>query len=271
MVSGLSWCLFFVGSGKPGRGILSAGVPLYGTIALDGPPGPGGSRVDLPAGGYEDAAQLGGACQGFVASTPDFQLNWSEAIGPIGLRAESDAATMMVIYGPDRVGYQPGPAWHGGADPSPIPVGIPLPTPQSFAPVSLRLSQMPAAAIVAGRCMPATPRATFGSDWSRAGIFCHRNGDHFGTHYPHLGLIRLDCRHHGGDTPPVDPRAHAPDTTLPPTFGFGRLAAGIQPDPHRQQLLAGAVCRPPASVGAAPGMSRTLQISRCNIRAAARS
>lgn len=88
--------------GKPGRGILSAGVPLYGAIALDDPPPTEGLRIDLLAGGYEDAAQLGGACQGFVASNPDFQLNWSAAIGAISLRAQSDVATMMVIYGPDQ-------------------------------------------------------------------------------------------------------------------------------------------------------------------------
>ena len=88
--------------GKPGRGILSAGVPLYGAIALDDPPPSEGLRIDLLAGGYEDAAQLGGACQGFVASNPDFQLNWSAAIGAISLRAQSDVATMMVIYGPDQ-------------------------------------------------------------------------------------------------------------------------------------------------------------------------
>ena len=90
------------GGGKPGRGILSAGVPLYGALALDAPPPPEGLRMDLLAGGYEDAAQLGGACQGFIASNPDFQLSWSEVIGPITLRAESDAATVMVMYGPDQ-------------------------------------------------------------------------------------------------------------------------------------------------------------------------
>jgi len=90
------------GGGKPGRGILSAGVPLYGTIALDGPPVPEGLRIDLLAGGYEDATQLGGDCQGFVASNPDFQVNWTEEIGPIALRSESAAPTMMVLYGPDQ-------------------------------------------------------------------------------------------------------------------------------------------------------------------------
>jgi len=90
------------GSGKPGRGILSAGVPLYGTIALDGPPEPEGLRVDLLAGGYENAAQLGGDCQGFVASNPDFQMTWTEQNGPITLRSESDAPTVMVMYGPDQ-------------------------------------------------------------------------------------------------------------------------------------------------------------------------
>jgi len=91
------------GSGKPGRGILSAGVPLYGAIALDGPPGPGGVRIDLLAGGYENAAQLGGDCLGFVASNPDFEMDWSEENGPITLRSESATPTVMVMYGPDQI------------------------------------------------------------------------------------------------------------------------------------------------------------------------
>lgn len=90
------------GNGKPGRGILSAGVPLYGVVDLSSSPPPDGVHLTLLAGGYEDATQLGGACEGFVASNPDYRLNWTEAIGPISLRTQSDAPTMMVVYGPDQ-------------------------------------------------------------------------------------------------------------------------------------------------------------------------
>lgn len=88
--------------GKPGRGILRSGPPLYGAITLDAPPPPEGLRIDLLAGGYEEASQLGGPCRGFVASNPDLRLSLSEATGPVALRIESDAATMMVVLGADR-------------------------------------------------------------------------------------------------------------------------------------------------------------------------
>lgn len=87
---------------KPGRGILSAGVPAYGFVDLAGPPPPQGLHLNLLAGGYEDSAQLGGQCTGFVASNPDFQMNWTGEIGPVSLRTASDGPTTLILHGPDR-------------------------------------------------------------------------------------------------------------------------------------------------------------------------
>ena len=87
---------------KPGRGILTGGVPAYGVVDLDGPPPPQGLHLNLLAGGYEDSAQLDGQCSGFVASNPDYQLNWTPEIGPISLRTASDGPTTLMLYGPDQ-------------------------------------------------------------------------------------------------------------------------------------------------------------------------
>lgn len=87
--------------GKPGRGIAATGDPLYGRIALDGGLPDGGLRLDLLAGGYEDASQLGGACYGFVARNPDFQLDWEAAIGPLSLTTASESETVLVLHTPD--------------------------------------------------------------------------------------------------------------------------------------------------------------------------
>ncbi|WP_146636225.1 caspase family protein [Nioella nitratireducens] len=88
-------------AGKPGRGIVEDGDALYGLIALaDGPPPDRGLRLDMLAGGYEDAVQLGGACHGFVASSPDFHLDWDEPIGPLRVRTLSEADTVLVIRTP---------------------------------------------------------------------------------------------------------------------------------------------------------------------------
>lgn len=87
-------------SGKPGRGIEEEGVPLYGVIDLSGGPPATTLMLDLLAGGYEDAAQLGGNCHGFVASIPDFQLDWTSDIGPLRLSTQSDEETVLAIRAP---------------------------------------------------------------------------------------------------------------------------------------------------------------------------
>lgn len=88
-------------SGKPGRGIAEDGDPLYGLIVLDGVPPEGGLRLDVLAGGYEDASQLGGNCHGFVARSPDFQLDWEAAMGPLSLTTASESETVLVLHTPD--------------------------------------------------------------------------------------------------------------------------------------------------------------------------
>ncbi len=90
------------GSAKPGRGILSAGVPAFGFVDLVGTPPPQGLHLNLLAGGYENATQLGGACHGRVASNPDLQMSWNAVNGPLSLSVESEAATTLILYGPDQ-------------------------------------------------------------------------------------------------------------------------------------------------------------------------
>jgi hypothetical protein len=87
-------------SGKPGQGIRAEGPPLYGLIELEGLPPIEGLALDLLAGGYEDAAQLGGACHGFVASSPDFQLDWQAGMGPLRLTTRSAEETVLVMRTP---------------------------------------------------------------------------------------------------------------------------------------------------------------------------
>lgn len=88
-------------TGKPGRGIDELGEPLYGVIELASGPPETAMALDVLAGGYEDASQLGGNCHGFVASSPDFQLDWQAAMGPLRLTALSDENTVLVMRGPD--------------------------------------------------------------------------------------------------------------------------------------------------------------------------
>ncbi|WP_420396188.1 caspase family protein [Nioella sp.] len=88
-------------AGKPGRGIEDEGDPLYGTIELAAGPPETAMALDMLAGGYEDASQLGGNCYGFVASSPDFQLDWQEAIGPLRITTLSDEDTVLVMRRPD--------------------------------------------------------------------------------------------------------------------------------------------------------------------------
>lgn len=88
-------------AGKPGRGIEEEGDPLYGAIDLAAGPPETAMALDMLAGGYEDASQLGGNCYGFVASSPDFQLDWQETIGPLRITTLSDEDTVLVMRRPD--------------------------------------------------------------------------------------------------------------------------------------------------------------------------
>jgi secreted trypsin-like serine protease len=71
------------------------------------------------------------------------------------------------------------------------------------------------------------------------GTYCHQDGDHYGTYTRISAFTDWINATMAGETPQVDPRLDTPDYTLSPTFGYVQLAAGFQPDPHRQPLLAG--------------------------------
>ena len=107
--------------GKPGRGIAEDGDPLYGLIGLDGAPPESGLRLDLLAGGYEDAAQLGGACHGFVARDPDFRLDREEAMGPLSLTTDSEVETVLVLHTPDGDWICAGTSANGAPPVLPLP------------------------------------------------------------------------------------------------------------------------------------------------------
>lgn len=106
--------------GKPGHGIAEGGEPLYGVIGLEETPPEGGLRLDLLAGGYEDASQLGGTCYGFVARNPDFQLDWQQAMGPLSLTTASEAETVLVLNTPDGDWICAGTSSRGGAPVVPL-------------------------------------------------------------------------------------------------------------------------------------------------------
>ncbi len=107
--------------GKPGRGIVEDGRALYGVVDLTGAMPEAGLTVDLLAGGYEDATQLGGACVGFVASNPDLMLTVDIGANPLGVAAVSDEPTVLILRTASGV-------WHcvtGSAD-APPQMEIPL-------------------------------------------------------------------------------------------------------------------------------------------------
>lgn len=79
--------------------------PAYGSATLSAGFTPDPHTVSITAGGSIDAsssAALSGAgCRGYIASAPDYRLNYTSGSWPLIFRVIADADTTLVINKPD--------------------------------------------------------------------------------------------------------------------------------------------------------------------------
>lgn len=72
--------------------------PTYGSVSLNAGFTPDPYSVSLQSGGSIDAGSaLGGSCRGFIASAPDFSVNYSAGGWPLIISATSNADTALVV------------------------------------------------------------------------------------------------------------------------------------------------------------------------------
>ncbi len=83
-------------------------APTYGAVALVSGFTPDPHSVSLQSGGSVNAAtSIGGQCTGFVATAPDFRLNFTTGANrlPLIISVASSADTTLVVNGPDGRWY----------------------------------------------------------------------------------------------------------------------------------------------------------------------
>lgn len=72
--------------------------PTYGSISLNAGFTPDPYSVNLQSGGSIDAqSALGGSCRGFIASAPDFSLNYGAGSFPLIISATAGADIALVV------------------------------------------------------------------------------------------------------------------------------------------------------------------------------
>ncbi len=80
--------------------------PTYGSTSLNSGFTNDPRTVNLSSGGSIDASGLGGGCRGYVASAPDYRVNYSAgSTFPLIFSVNSDSDTTLVINGPDGRWY----------------------------------------------------------------------------------------------------------------------------------------------------------------------
>lgn len=77
----------------------------YGEIRLNAGFTPDPYVVNVQAGGSVNGAQLPGACTGYIASAPDFEVTYSAGSLPLVFRTMSSEDTTLIINGPDGQWY----------------------------------------------------------------------------------------------------------------------------------------------------------------------
>ncbi len=83
--------------------------PTFGTITLQSNFRPDPHEVPVTSGGSNDASMLGGACAGFIATAPDYDLNYTGGKFKLSISAVSDSDTTLVVF--DAAGE-----WHCNDD-----------------------------------------------------------------------------------------------------------------------------------------------------------
>ena len=72
--------------------------PAYGSADLSAADD---HRIELKAGGHEDASRVGRGCVGMVADYPDFVFNYTPGEAPLIITATSRADTTLLLNFPD--------------------------------------------------------------------------------------------------------------------------------------------------------------------------
>lgn len=85
------------GSGGPDWSL----EPTYGSVSLNSGFTPDPYRVDLASGGSHNASELNSSCNGFIATAPDFRLNYTAGSLPLIISVDSSADTTLVINNPN--------------------------------------------------------------------------------------------------------------------------------------------------------------------------
>jgi len=78
------------------------GDPHYGSVDLEAAFGDDPRRVDVNAGGYEDASEeVGSECSGYISNSPDYRVYYDAGSLPLIISVDSPADTTLVINGPE--------------------------------------------------------------------------------------------------------------------------------------------------------------------------
>jgi hypothetical protein len=94
-------------------------APTYGTVALRSGFTPDPYSVSLQAGGSTNAAQsVGGSCTGFIATAPDYRLNYTAGSLPLIISVNAGSDTTLVVNGPDGSWYCDDDGGNSGMNPS---------------------------------------------------------------------------------------------------------------------------------------------------------
>lgn len=94
----LAGCVVVPGGGFPNPN----GPPTYGSATVN----PGFTQtVSVASGGNVNAAVLGNNCNGFIATNPDFNVQFNTLFGliPLAISVSSGADTTLVVQRPDGV------------------------------------------------------------------------------------------------------------------------------------------------------------------------
>lgn len=76
--------------------------PNYGTVELSSGFSPDPHSIDLLSGGSYDASELGSGCNGYIASAPDYRVNYDAGdVFPLIISVNSENDTTLVINGPN--------------------------------------------------------------------------------------------------------------------------------------------------------------------------
>ena len=79
--------------------------PTYGEVTLRAGFTPDPYRQVIESGGGIDASTLSSSCRGFIASAPDYSVNYTAGSMPLYLSATADRDITMVVNGPDGSWY----------------------------------------------------------------------------------------------------------------------------------------------------------------------